>query len=289
MKTIESATEIVRSRTHRISVLILLLFASFTSVAQDKKWVAWEVEADTLMQRQRFSEAAKLYTKVMDATKLKEASDYRALYKRGVAFYSLKEFPAAIQDVDRFISNNSQILQGHILRALIYRELDDADKQLESVEAAIELSSDAGLMKWRATLNIDRQAFEDAKRDLIFIRQLQPDPEAETQLGVVYHALQKSDSAITCINRAIELEPNYLPAYYYGGSICLQDEQYKLALGYLNVGLRIEPDNASFNFYKGIALIELQNIKEGCRALKKAFDAGEDDAADYLIEYCYRD
>ncbi|HCR53096.1 MAG TPA: hypothetical protein DIW27_01675, partial [Cytophagales bacterium] len=56
---------------------------------------------------------------------------------------------------------------------------------------------------------------------------------------------------------------------------------------YLNMALRLDPENLNAQFYKGIALLELDREEEGCRLLAKAFYAGEDDAGDYLKEKCY--
>jgi len=83
------------------------------------------------------------------------------------------------------------------------------------------------------------------------------------------------------------LDVNYSPSYLYAGTFCLQEKKFDLALKYLELGLRIDPTNHSALFYKGVSLIELKRTDEGCSCLKKAFDAGEDDAADYLKEYCY--
>jgi tetratricopeptide (TPR) repeat protein len=78
-----------------------------------------------------------------------------------------------------------------------------------------------------------------------------------------------------------------MPAYLYAGSFCLQEDEFDLALKYLNVALKVEPKNATALFYKGVALVELKKEKEGCSCLSKAFYAGEDDAGDYLKQYCF--
>nr|HPI79393.1 hypothetical protein [Cyclobacteriaceae bacterium] len=102
-----------------------------------------------------------------------------------------------------------------------------------------------------------------------------------------YYNLEQVDSAFVSINKAIELEPTYLPAYLYGGSFGLQEGNNELALKYLEVALRLDPENLNALFYKGIALLELDRVDEGCSLLAKAFYAGEDDAGDYLKEKCY--
>jgi hypothetical protein len=50
---------------------------SVLGFAQNPKWAAWETEADTLMSHEDFVAAIKLYTKVIDASKLKDENSFR--------------------------------------------------------------------------------------------------------------------------------------------------------------------------------------------------------------------
>ena len=272
----------------KLIILLVVAFATFTVQAQDPKWQAWEIEADTLMSREDFAAAAKLYTKVIDATKLKERTDYRALYKRGVAFYSQGDFKNAVSDMDRFIPQFQESYQARILRALCYRELGETDKQLADVEIALTLSGgDPQILKWRAGLLIEKEEYNQAIEDLLIVRQMQDDPEVEINLAFSYYSIEKKDSAIIAINKAIELEATFLPAYLYGSSFSLEEAHYELAIRYINVALMLDPENATAWFYKGVALIELKKDDEACSCLRKAFYAGQDDAGDYLKQHCY--
>jgi tetratricopeptide (TPR) repeat protein len=275
-----------------VKKLILLFAVTFTCLAVHAQEIdkrrAMETEADTLMSHEDFAGAAKLYTKVIEESKLTERQDYRALYKRSVAYYSQGDFKNALSDMERFIPQFADSYQARILRALCYRELGETDKQLEDVEKAVELSGgDPQLLKWRAGLLVEKKEFKHAIDDLLLVRQLQDDPEAEVNLGFAYYSMEKKDSALIAINKAIELEPTFLPAYLYGGSFSLEEENYELAIKYLNVALILEPSNANALFYKGVALMELKKEEESCSCLRKAFNAGQDDAGDYLKEYCY--
>ncbi len=272
----------------KLLFLLALAFISFSMYAQTPKWQSWEVEADTLMSQQNFIAASKLYTKVIDATKLKERADYKALYKRAVAYYSQADFKNAVSDMDRFIPQFPESYQARILRALCFRELGETDKQLIDVEQALMLSGgDPQILKWRAGLLLEKEEFKQAIEDLLLVRQMQDDAEVELNLGFAYYSVEKRDSALMAINKSIELEPTFLPAYLYGGSFSLEDAQYELAIKYLNIAIMIDPTNANAWFYKGAALIELEKVDEGCSCLRKAFYAGQDDAGDYLKQYCY--
>jgi len=51
--------------------------------------------------------------------------------------------------------------------------------------------------------------------------------------------------------------------------------------------LLIDPENVNALFYKGVALVQLKRVVQGCSALARAFKEGNDEAADYLKEHCY--
>lgn len=272
------------------SLFYFLLCLSSMAFSQDEqtRWSKWETDADTLMDHQNFSGAASLYSKIISECKFKEKSDYRYIYKRAVSYYSGNNFDSALVDMNRFVPEFPESPQARILRALIYRQKGDAENQLKDLQKAIELRGPTTeLIRWRGALLADKGDFNAAKKDLEEVKLLQDDAELETNLGFVYYSLGSLDSALVCFNKAIVLDVNYSPAYLYAGSFCLQEEKFDLALKYLELALRIEPTNRAALFYKGISLVELKRTDEGCHCLQKAFYAGEDDAADYLKEYCF--
>jgi len=272
------------------SLVSFLLCLSFLSPAQDQseRWSKWETEADTLMNHQDFVGAASLYSKIITECKFTEKSDYRFIYKRAVSYYSANNFDSALVDMNQFVPEFPESPQARILRALIYRQKGDSENQLDDLQKAIELRGPTTeLIRWRGALLADKGDFKGAKKDLEEVKLYQDDAELETNLGFIHYNLGSLDSALICFNKAIVLDVNYSPSYLYAGTFCLQEEKFDLALKYLNLGLRIDPTNRSALFYKGVSLVELKRTNEGCRCLKKAFDAGEDDAVDYLKEYCY--
>ena len=271
-----------------MSLVILFYCKSISSFAQDPQMTKWEVEADTLMNRQDFEGAAKLYSKIIDSSKLKTKEDFKSLYKRAIASYSTGDIENALKDINQFSLEFPESYQAHILAALIYRQQGAVDQQLIELNKALELRDDnPQLRKWRGSLYMEKGENEIARRDFLTVRSLEDDPELESNLGVVYYALEKPDSALLCFNKSIELDAMYEPAYLYAGSFCLELERFDLALKYLNLALLLDSENANALFYKGIALVELNRSEEGGRFLSKAFKAGQDDAGDYLKEHCY--
>ena len=269
----------------------LLLGLSVGSVfAQAPKWKEWEAAGDSLYERQDFEGAENWFTKVLDANKGKQRDREMAsvLYKRAVCFYSTGQMEKALKDVDEFVTLVPGSPQPFVLKAFIYRDLDDEDKEFENVNKAIQMMPpNADFMKWRALLHLRKNHFADAKTDVRQAIQMQDDPESETYLGLCYYNLGKKDSAYMSFNKSIELDATYLPAYLYAGSVSLEDGSYELGLKYLNLALRLDPHNKEAMFYKGVALVELKKEDEGCRCLNKAFYWGFDEAGEYLKEYCY--
>ena len=268
--------------------MIFFAFMPIEVSSQNNKEPLWEAEADTLMDHQDFVGAVKLYSKIISESKLKSKDDYRPLYKRAVAYYSSADFENALRDINRFIPEFEQNHQAHILRALIYRQMGDNEKQLVDVEKALELrGGNVEVIKWRGSLLMEKREYQRAKSDFLLVKSIRDEAEVETNLGFVYYSLGSLDSALVYFNKSIALDVTYEPTYLYAGSFCLQEEQYQKALTYLNLALRLDPDNINAIFYKGIALVELKRETEGCSCLNKAFAAGQDDAADYLKQHCY--
>lgn len=288
LRVILSFTSALRGRLLPSLWMAFFSFAFTFSYSQTPQWKTYLVEGDTLYNHEDFNGAIKLFTKSINESKLKDKEAYNALYKRAVCYYSTGEFQKALSDLDVFIPIFPEMPRPKLLKAFIYRELGDQDKQLSYLEEAMGLQMvSPQLLMWRGTLYLQKEQFAKSKADFLRAREFEDDAEVETYLGFVYYNLQQPDSAFISFNRSIEIDAMYAPAYLYAGSVALEGADYLLGLKYLNLALRLDPKNKEALFYKGVALIELKKIDEGCKCLNRAFYAGMDDAAGYLREYCY--
>lgn len=259
------------------------------SYAQTEKMKTMEAEGDTLLNHEDFNGALKVFTKILKSYKEKDQFYYSILYKKAVTHYSVQNFDEALKEIDEFIPAYPNSPQPYLLKAFIFREKEDVAGQLTNIEEALRRQPGApDLMKWRAMLYMDQEKFDQAKKDLKQVKLYQDDAEVETYLGFAYYNTDQSDSAFMSLKKSMELDATYQPAYLYAGSFSLQNEDYDMALTYLNLALRLDPKNYTAIFYKGIALIEKEKIDEGCSCLAKAFYTGKvDDAGDYLKQHCY--
>lgn len=277
-----------KSLAHYIGLIIMVMgpFVAFAQSSPDKN-VPLMVQADTLLGRQDYEGALTLLNKIIEKSKLASESDYDALYKRAFCYYGLEKFENALADVNEYLKKIPND-QARLLRAYINQELGNYDAQLEDLNVFIEASpGNPELLRWRASVYMESERYDEARNDITQLLQFQDSPDLKGYLGLVYYYQNNPDSALVIFDDVIKTDPEYLPSYLYASSVALEEEAYELAMKYINAGLKIEGDNLTLLFYKGVALIESDDRVEGCRCMTKAFNRGLDDAADYLKGYCY--
>jgi tetratricopeptide (TPR) repeat protein len=272
-------------RLIRILVFLIISISAFGQKSGNKIGTT-EVQADTLLNRQDFIGALKLYNKVLKAKKSKEP-DF-ILYKRAICYYSLGEFEKALKDLAIFLPAYPTFPQGKLLRAFVNRELGDAKAQLEDInELLAQNPYSVDLIRWKAGILIELEEYRQARDILQNLAYRERDEEIELYLGLAYYYLENPDSALLHFDEAIGLNGGYVPAYVYAASLCVEQAAYDLALTYCNLGLRLDSQNVDLILDKGIALVEKGNLDDGCSCLAQAFYQGADGAKGYLTEYCY--
>jgi tetratricopeptide (TPR) repeat protein len=265
-------------------LIIIMLMSSFFSFAQQSQE---EIEVDTLVGRQEYAKALEIYNKLIEKSKLKTEEDYQLYFKRAVCHYGLQDFNAALNDVNVVIEKYPQP-QAKLLRAYINQELEDYEAQLADLNELIALNPDnPEMIQWRASVLMESEKYDEAQRDIRKLLAFESTPQIKSLLGLTYYYQSNPDSALIIFDEVIKENPDFIQTYLYATSLCLDEEAHELALQYINKGLALDPANPTLVFYKGIALVETDQEKEGCRCLTKAFNAGIDDVADYLKEYCY--
>lgn len=272
----------------KILVIVLVAFLTGPAFAQNAKLKRMEVEADTAMSQQDYAKAIKIYSKIVKSSGLKERADYGALYKRAVCYFSTTDYQRALDDLNRVIPQFPQLPQARMLRALVYEEMGNKEKKMEDLEQALNGDpANPDMLKWRASIYLEDEEYALARKDLETAKLFADDAETEMYLGVARYNAGSVDSAFMSLDKSIELDATYLPAYLYASSFCLEEDRYEQAISYLNLAGMLDPKNTTVQFYKGIALVELDKTDEGCVYLRKAFYGGLDDASGYLKEYCF--
>jgi tetratricopeptide (TPR) repeat protein len=288
MKTSANATA-SKQMIKRIAGLIIVMVISSSFIwAQDRaKIERWTVEADTLMNRQDFNGALKLLNKIIVESKLKTDDDYLSLYNRALCYFSLARYEEALKDVNQYLAKFREE-HAQLLRLYIYQEKGDYENQLKDLNQLIADHPDnPELIQWRIGAMMEKGKYADARKDVKTLLAIQEGPELKSYLGLTYYYDNKPDSALMVFDEVIKRYPAFPETYLYAGSMCIEQEAYELGLQYIDKGLTVNPSDLTLQYYKGVALVELERIAEGCRCLTKAFKSGFDDAVDYLKQYCY--
>ena len=274
---------------NKTGLILILLMSSFFAFAQSQsdKNKALEIEADTLIGRQDYAGALKLYSAIIQKSKPHTEEEYKLYYKRAVCYYGLQNFAEALKDINIYIEKYPQE-QAKLLRAYINQGLGDDEAQLADLNELLSSNPDnPELIQWRMSVLMESEQYAEAQKDIRRLLNYQSSPELKSYLGLAYYYQNNPDSALTIFDEVIKEDPKFVQTYLYAASLCLDEEAYKLALNYINMGLQAEPSNMTMLFYKGIALAESNQTEEGCRCLTKAFKGGIDEVAAYLKEYCY--
>ena len=270
-------------RAFKFLFLVIVAVSPSLLFGQSEK----EIEADTLVARQDYAGALALYNAIIKKSKPGTEEEYQLYYKRAVCHYGLQNFEEALEDINRVIEKYPKP-QATLLRAYIYQEVEDYQALLADLNELLTLNPDSPeLTQWRASVHMEIGKYEEAQTDIRKVLMYQPSPELKSYLGLTYYYLENPDSALIIFDEVIAEAPDFTQTYLYAASLCLDEEAYELSLDYINKALSFDPSNNTLLFYKGIALVETDREKEGCRCLTKAFDAGIDDVADYLKQYCY--
>jgi tetratricopeptide (TPR) repeat protein len=277
--------------SHKIlSILIfssVAVFAQRTAADQVKDL---EAESLRLIQSEQYAEALQPLNKMISASGLKSHEDYKALYRRAICYFYLEQFQLALNDLNLFIPEFNSIPQPYIMRALIYRELNENRNQINDLNIALSLPLQEDLSKlyrWRAAALMSLSSYDSAAQDIRKSMATEVDAEGYSYLAFIQYNQGKYDSALISVNKSIEIDFTYLPGYLYATSFCLQKSDYSQAMVYANLGLMVDDQSPDLLFYKGVALIEMNKIDAACSFLNRAFYLGNDDAGDYLSQYCY--
>ena len=273
---------------YSIGLVIIIMTSPFFMFGQAKELNTQMIHiGDSLLDQQDFEGALKIYTAVIKKTKRKSDYDLSILYKRAYCFYALKRFDESLTDLNQYLEKIPNE-KAKILRLYVNQELGDTAAQLIDLNALLaERPESDELLRWRLSILMDSEQYKAAQGDIRKMLSHEDDPDLKGYLGLTYYYLENPDSAIIIFDQVIEQHPSHIQTYLYAGSICLEEGAYDAALHYINKGIKLDPSNATLQYYKGAALVEKEDLIEGCRCLNKAFANGIDDAAGYLEEYCY--
>ena len=193
------------------------------------------------------------YSLVLD----RNSSDVNAYFARALDFMVLQDLSEAIEDFTRVIALDSDFTMAYFNRAAVrYKQMEISDFK----EDNIDINS--------LSLNI-----ETTKRNFSSTRREDP-----TQSKVNTQRSYELDLIIRDYETVIQLNPDFVYAYFNRGNIrCLQKD-YRTALNDYNEAIKRNPDFAEAYFNRGLTRLYLGDTNHGIEDLSKAGELGMVDA-----------
>jgi len=172
-----------------------------------------------------------------------------ALYNLTVAYLFLKDYDNAIKYTLPLIKLDKKHAGAHANLGLAYWNIGEFEKAKQSALTALKLDK--------------------------------TNASNHNNLGLIYKSLKDIDTSIAHFKQAIQLNAQLAEAYYNCG-VTLLDADNNEGMSYLDKSLLINPDYPEANNYKGLQLLNNNQLTQAIDSFKKAII----NKPDYAEAYC---
>lgn len=163
---------------------------------------------------------------------------------RAVAEYHQSHFYNAVNELNEQDFSNRDAWTAYRI-AEAYNQLQQMDPAHIFIHKAVTLAPHhPDFLQKAAIIDIKLRRFESAGVLYQRLIELQPlDPVVWNNFGYLYQLQGQSQSAINAYSKAIDVDPDYMPAYVKIAGLHFQDKNYKDAVEILKRANKIDPDN----------------------------------------------
>ncbi len=136
---------------------------------------------------------------------------------------------------------------------------------------------------------VDNKKFSQA--ELIYKSIIEKDStnaKAYNKLALTYYYREKVDTAISILNKTIELLPDYSPTYVNLSDIFYYQQEFDSAMVYIKKAQNIAPDSTSYIINEGSILIQKKELDQALKLFQNVYEKDKNNAtALYSISYVY--
>ena len=230
-------------------------YSSLISKANSTLGLTWKIRATSSevslneLQVQTHFRSIENYSK-----QIEETTDNTALYfGRGIDFMLIQDYALAIEDFDKVIAKDPQFTLAYFARAL------SRTKQIES-------NPDIQEERTRLAESSNRMKLPLLKDKLI--------GDGKTVVPEVSKKTLEYDVIIKDYERAINLDPQFIYAYYNRAEVLSIQKDYRGAISDYTKAINIEPQFAEAYFNRGLAKLAVGETASGLDDLRKAGELG---------------
>jgi tetratricopeptide (TPR) repeat protein len=215
-----------------------------TLTYEDYFYLAYNNESDYQYQIENYTKCLRLEPD--------DANKATAYYNRGISYYNLENYTAAIADNTSAITINPDYADAYYNRGLTYQNLENYTAAIADYTSAIKIDPDYA--------------------------------DAYNNRGNVYENLEYYNEAIADFNSALKINPDDAEAYYNRGLTYDNLENYTAAIADYNSAIRIDPEKDEAYRNRGIAK---ENAGQSyCSDYKKCCDLGDEECCEWFNDQC---
>lgn len=190
--------------------------------------------------------------------------DTDILVKRGHAYFLLRDFHAAVTDLDKAIALNAKLDDAWFWRGMARGRMGQIKEGVADLSVFIERNPNSSLAYTKRGVRYLWLGQRDrAEKDLRRAIELDPlNAEAHDDLGVIYAQRGDTRQAIEHFSATIRYDPSYQKAYHNLATVYFLTEQMEQALRTVDVSLSLSPDSRDSRILKSEILHGLGRFEE---------------------------
>lgn len=194
-----------------------------------------------------YLKAAEFFEKALEAGP--ESRRFENYYRLGIARACAERIDKAVEAFKKCLEYSREPAAGDHLNQLLQqlKEMGEGKKDPRMFLVHVQLQ--------RAFSDMEADRYGQAAERLERLVAIEPENSAIFyNLGVVYTFLGREDEAIAHFEKALELSPDYVQAWYNMGQICLiKKKDFSRALNCFDRAVTIRPDYIGAHHQKGVA------------------------------------
>jgi tetratricopeptide (TPR) repeat protein len=226
----------------------------------------------------RYEEATKMFTALLDQVDLEVQWRAAALDWRGYLYYLAGQYLKASTDLTEAINLAPGEAEYWADRGSTYLWMERYQEALADFDQAIELKPDhAWAIAQRGETCRLMEGYQEALADFDRAIELKPDHAwAIAQRGETCRLMERYQEALADFDRAIELKPDYAWAIASRGQVYQAMERYQEALADFDRALELDPNYAWAIVQRGMTYREMERYQEALVDFDRAIELNAD-------------
>ncbi|MDR4987845.1 MAG: tetratricopeptide repeat protein [Bacteroidales bacterium] len=201
-------------------------------------------EAWKLFEKNRFDEALDMFDTILD-----KGTSHAASYGKACALFRTTDLEGALAELSALLKADANNPAYRHTRALVYGAAEQYDKALKDFQKLLEVQGDNG--------------------------------EAWCDLGGLYLILEDIAGAKNCFERSADIDKSCACAWFGKGVVALHSREYKKALEYLNIAIKLDSKHSLAFMARAEAAFGSRLKKEALKDVVKALSLDKDFFEDF--------